>query len=136
MSTTNEQHAAAKLLHSYAEVINKADSKSIASFYSFDGLFMPDGFKTLTKKDLDAAGGKFLKSTNFKINYDIKNVTVGNEFAFIDATALTTTTSSGGKEINENSRDFFVLRKDGIYWKIYRYMFNKLQDKYLNNQLP
>ncbi|SDH75655.1 nuclear transport factor 2 family protein [Mucilaginibacter sp. P25] len=128
MNTTNEQQAAVQLLHCYAEVLNEADSPSISSFYAFDGLFMPDGFKTLTKKDLDAAGGKFLKGRNFKINYNIQNVTVGNEFAFIDATARSITTSSGGKEISKNSRDFFVLRKDGTAWKIYRYLFNKLRD--------
>ncbi|QEM05036.1 hypothetical protein DIU31_016490 [Mucilaginibacter rubeus] len=76
MSTTNEKLAAEQVLHGYAEVLNKADIALISSFYAFDGLFMPDGFKTLSKKDLDAVSGKFLKDGNFKINYDINNVNV------------------------------------------------------------
>lgn len=128
MSTTNEKLAAEQVLHSYAEVLNKTNIASISSFYAFDGLFMPDGFKTLSKKDLDAVSGKFLKDENFKINYDINNLKVRNEFAFIDAIATTTTIGPGGEETSENSRDFFVLRKDGEDWKIYRYMFNKVQN--------
>jgi hypothetical protein len=89
---------------------------------------MPDGFKTLTKKDLDAAGGKFLQNKTFKIKYDIQSVTVGNKFAFIEATARTTIVPNGGEEIFQSSRDFFVLRKDGTDWKIYRYLFNKEQN--------
>ncbi|MBS7565470.1 nuclear transport factor 2 family protein [Mucilaginibacter sp. Bleaf8] len=128
MSTTNEKLAAEQVLHAYAEVLNKADIALISSFYAFDGLFMAQGFKTLAKKDLDAAGSKFLKVGNFKINYAIQNVTVENEFAFIDATARTTITRRGGEEISDNSRDFFVLRKDGTDWKIYRYLFNKIRN--------
>jgi ketosteroid isomerase-like protein len=128
MSTINEKQAAEQLLYGYAAVLNKANLASISSFYAFDGLFMPDGFKTLTKKDLDAAGGKFLQNKTFKIKYDIQSVTVGNEFAFIEATARTTIVPNGGEEIFQSSRDFFVLRKDGTDWKIYRYLFNKGQN--------
>jgi ketosteroid isomerase-like protein len=128
MSTINEKQAAVQLLYGYAAVLNRANLASISSFYAFDGLFMPDGFKTLTKKDLDAAGGKFLQNKTFQIEYNIQSVTVGNEFAFIDATARTTTVPNGRDEIFQNSRDFFVLRKDGTDWKIYRYLFNKVQD--------
>ena len=128
MSTTNEKQAASQILYGYAEVLNKGETVSISTFYTLDGLFMADGFKTLTKKELDTAGDKFLKNTNFKINYDIKNITINQEFAFIDAIARTTTTRDGGKETSENSRDFFVLRKDGTDWKIYRYLFNKIQN--------
>ncbi|AMR32464.1 hypothetical protein A0256_14045 [Mucilaginibacter sp. PAMC 26640] len=128
MSTRNEKLSAEQVLHGYAEVLNKANIASISSFYASDGLFMPDGFKTLSKKELDAVSGKFLKDGNFKINYDIKNINVENEFAFIDATARTTTIGRGGEAASKNSRDFFVLRKDGADWKIYRYLFNKVQD--------
>jgi ketosteroid isomerase-like protein len=134
MSITNEKLAAEQLLIGYAEVLNKVNISSISSFYTNDGLFMPDGFRTLKKDDLDAAGGKFLKSGNFKIDYDIKNVKVGNDFAFIDAIAKTTTIGRGGKETSQNSRDFFVLRKDGTDWKIYRYLFNRLQGQLYPNQ--
>jgi len=128
MSTTNEKLAAEQVLHGYAEVLNKADIALMSSFYAFDGLFMPDGLKTLSKKDLEAVSGKFLRQRNFKINYDINNVNVRNELAFIDATATTTTIGRGGEETSQNSRDFFVLRKDGAEWKIYRYLFNKVQN--------
>ncbi|MBD1362616.1 nuclear transport factor 2 family protein [Mucilaginibacter sp. ZT4R22] len=128
MSTINEKLAAEQVLQGYAEVLNKANISLISSFYTFDGLFIPHGYKSLTKKELDVAGGKLLKAKDFRINFDIENVTIGNEFAFIDATAQTTTIGRGGEETREKSRDFFVLRKDGADWKIYRYLFNRVQN--------
>ncbi|RYY30261.1 MAG: hypothetical protein EOP41_00990 [Sphingobacteriaceae bacterium] len=129
MSTLNEQQAAEQLLSGYAEVLNAANTALIPSFYTHDGAFMPDGFKTLTKKDLDNAGGKYLKNTGFKIKYAIISVTITPEYTFIDATAQTTAVSVGKKEeANLSSRDFFVLRKEGSDWKIFRYLFNRTQN--------
>ena len=127
MSTTTKKQTAEQLLFGYADVLNKANIESISSFYSFDGMFMPDGFKNLSKKDLEAAGRNFFNSHTFNIKYDIQTVTISNDFAFIEASAQTTTVPHGGEAVIRNSKDFFVLRRDSADWKIYRYIYNKMQ---------
>ena len=129
MSTQNEQQAAAQLLYGYLEVLNTAVTGSISSFYTHDGLFMPDGFKTLTREDLENAGSNYLQKKNFKISYDNQSVTIKQEFACINATAHTSGfTSHDDHEIHRSSRDSFVLRMEGTEWKIFRYVFNKLSE--------
>ncbi|RYE03599.1 MAG: hypothetical protein EOP44_06310 [Sphingobacteriaceae bacterium] len=129
MSTINEQQAAGQLLSGYAEVLNTANTALIPSFYTHDGAFMPNGYRTLTKEDLENAAGKYLKNANFKISYAIQSVTIKQEYAFIDATAQTTAVSlNENNEVSQISRDFFVLRKEGSDWKIFRYLFNRIQN--------
>lgn len=50
-----EKQAAEKLLAGYAAALNSANATSLSSFYTYDGLFMPDGFKSLTATDLEKA---------------------------------------------------------------------------------
>jgi ketosteroid isomerase-like protein len=61
MSTQNEKQAAEKLLAGFADVLNNANADAIASFYTQDGVFMPDGFKKLTATDLGMAGNQYRK---------------------------------------------------------------------------
>jgi len=126
MSTQQEKLAAEELVAAYAKILNAADSAAIPSFYTHDGVFMPDGFKTLQTADLVKTGGSYLKKANFQISYDLQEVVVDKGFAFINATAQVTSTDlSTGKIINRSSRDFFVLRKQEQEWKIFRYIFNQ-----------
>lgn len=115
------------ILNEYAFSLNSAQYNSIAAFYTEDGQFMPEGFKTISRGDfLKNRSGNFLKSTDFKIDYTIENTFVNNNYAFVSAVASTSTRDFSTGEISvKTSRDFFVLRRDDDNWKIYRYMFNK-----------
>src|ERR1700709_1200587 len=86
-----EKQAAEKLLAGYAAALNAANANSLSSFYTHDGLFMPDGHKSLTVADLKKVSGNFLKNANFQIDYDIDNIVVDHGYAFVSATALTRT---------------------------------------------
>lgn len=120
------EHQIAEVLKGYALAINGTQTASIPTFYSKEGLFMPEGFKILTKLDLSSErSSEFLKKTDFKIEYTIETIDVEGNFAFVSATAKT---SKKGKATHDvvikQTRDFFVLRKEESSWKIYRYIFN------------
>jgi ketosteroid isomerase-like protein len=128
MSTQNEKQAAEKLLAGFADVLNNANADAIASFYTQDGVFMPDGFKKLTATDLGMAGNQYLKKSGFQISYDIESVTFDREFAFVETIAkIKVRSDSDDKTFSQSSRDFFVLRKEEAQWKIYRYIFNHVR---------
>jgi ketosteroid isomerase-like protein len=126
MSIPNAKQTAENLLTDYAEVLNTANTVAIASFYTFDGLFMPDGYQSIKAYDLAKAGERYLKKHVFHIRFDIQSVSEENGFVFVQANANTILNADQGPEaIQTSSRDFFILRKDDTVWKIYRYIFNK-----------
>ena len=116
----------AELLEGYALAINGAQTTSIATFYAEESLFMPEGFKTLTKQDLSREkSSNFLRKTDFKIEYTIEKIEVEDNFAFVSATAKTSKKESVTNDaVIKQTRDFFVLRKEESSWKIFRYVFN------------
>jgi ketosteroid isomerase-like protein len=123
-----EEKQIIKLLQEYAFLLNSAHIDLIPTFYTEDGLFMPDGLKNLTRLDITKrTSGNFLKKINFKIEYTAKSIVVQDSYAFVLAAAKTSTKNALTGDINEKtSRDFFVLRKESDNWKIYRYMFNNV----------
>lgn len=128
MSTQPEKTAVANLLSDYANAINTANTALIASFYTQDGRLMPEGLKDLTKGDLINRGQKFFQQVRFQIDYAVPDTVIDGEYAFVQTTAKTTTTSLETKKVeDQTSRDFFVLRKEKEDWKIFRYVFNKLK---------
>lgn len=128
MQTQDERTAAGKLLASYAEALNTADISAIHSLYTTDGVFMPDRFKSLTVADLSGKRSQYLQKAHFHIAYSPQHIVVGDNYAFIEATATTTAIDPGtDKKIIRTSQDFFVLRKDKAAWKIYRYIFNNVK---------
>jgi len=126
MSIPNATQTAENLLTDYAEVLNTANTAAIASFYTFDGLFMPDGYQSIKAIDLARTGERYLKKHGFHISFHIQNVSEENGFVFVQANATTKFNAHQGPEaIQTSSRDFFILRKDDTVWKIYKYIFNQ-----------
>jgi ketosteroid isomerase-like protein len=123
-----EMQAAEKLLADYAQALNTANAAAIPSFYTQDGVFLPDGYRQLAVADLKKSGSSYLQRSNFRISYEIKNVVAENGYVFVDAQAKTTSHDPATRlEKNLNSLDFFVLRKEGAEWKIFRYLFNHVR---------
>ncbi|RZL13021.1 MAG: hypothetical protein EOO62_09425 [Hymenobacter sp.] len=122
--------AAEQLLAHYAEALNVANTALLPTFYTTDGVFMPDGVATLPAGALSGKGESFFVKTRFHISYAVEDVTVGGEYAFVQATARTATTDlATGREVARTSRDFFVLRQESQDWKIYRYLFNSVREQ-------
>jgi len=125
-----DTQAAKRLLAKYADAVNAADRKTIASLYSEDGLFMPEGVTSLTKKDLIKNRKGSFKNIRFLISYAIHDVVISNQYAFVIAIATTSATDrANNKETTQTSRDFFVLRKERDEWKVFRYIFNHVRGK-------
>ena len=132
MNDQGQKLAIQELLASYANALNAAKADLIPSFYTADGLFMPEGIKTLTTGDqAKTNSGGYLRKSSFNIDYQIKDVFIGDQFAFAQVAAkVKTTDPASGKASLKTSRDFFVLRrKDNGDWKIYRYIFNNVKEQ-------
>ncbi|WP_286841926.1 MULTISPECIES: YybH family protein [Sphingobacterium] len=116
------------ILQEYANSINTARTDMISSFYTEDGLFMPEGFKTLAKAQLlFKRSGNFFERKEFNITYAIENISIDTDYAFVAAAASTSTKDVVSDIVSEKkSQDFFVFRKEAGQWKIFRYMFNNL----------
>jgi ketosteroid isomerase-like protein len=122
--------AAQQLLAHYAEALNAANTALLPTLYTPDGVFMPDGVVPLPAGALPGKGTGFFAKSRFHISYAVEDVTVSGEYAFVQATARTATTSlATGREVARTSQDFFVLRQEAQDWKIYRYLFNSVREQ-------
>ena len=117
-----------KLVADYAAALNAARAELIPAYYTADAVFMPENTRKLTKSDVLKKGRTFLNKNRFHISYSIQDITVKDEYAFVQATAQTRTVNLNTNiEVAKTSQDFFVLRKDQNDWKIFRYMFNNVK---------
>jgi ketosteroid isomerase-like protein len=130
LSYTKEKEAISTLLGNFAQVLNNRETAAIANFFDQDAVFIPDGMKKIiTGNQLGKTGNGYLKRADFKIGYTIKDITIENQFAFVEAFAATTQNRiSDLKPVEKRSIDFFVLKKLNENWKIYRYIFNNVRE--------
>ncbi len=135
MKNPEKTQAIHNILNDYATALNAADIASIPAFYSVDGIFMPEGYPTITKPaHLTAAAGTYLLKAAFSIEYYIEDIVIDNQFAFVTAHAKTLQKDSvTGVVIGKTSRDFFILKESENRWKIYRYIFNNVTVIELSN---
>lgn len=130
MSTQTEKEAVKRLIDTYAQALNAADSVSIPQFYTIDGQFIPEGTKLTPARELKAKGEGYFKEADFHIDYSIQSIVMDGGYAFVNATAKTASTNHKTKrEASHISQDFFVLRKEQEEWKIFRYLFNNVVEQ-------
>jgi ketosteroid isomerase-like protein len=123
-----ENIKAEMLVAEYAAALNAANVDLIPAFYTADAVFMPDNTRKLTKADLLKSSQTFLNQNRFHISYSIQDITVKDEYAFVQATAQTKTVNPNtNTEVFKTSQDFFVLRNEQNEWKIFRYIFNNVK---------
>jgi len=60
---------------------------------------------------------------NFELEFDIKEITVSKNFAYVLSNSEGTIESNETEETSKN-QEIFILIKEGDDWKISRYMFN------------
>lgn len=121
MSTQEERPAIELVIGEFTKTLNDGNFNHIRSLYTKDGIFMPNGYKSIQSRKLANRPSTSIISTEFKIDIQIGQVEVDGKYAFVTATAEV---REGANEVAKTSRDFFTLRKDADQWKIYRYIFN------------
>ncbi|MFV8464730.1 hypothetical protein [Flavobacterium sp. LB1P62] len=130
MSFQKEREAVNTVLGNFAEVLNTAQTASIPDFFDQDGIFIPEGMKKIIGRDqLGTTDKGYLRRSNFKISYAVKEIAIEGDFAFVEAFAITTENRiSDLKLLTKTSTDFFILKKTAERWKIYRYIFNNVRE--------
>jgi ketosteroid isomerase-like protein len=130
MSYTKEKAAITILLGNFAQILNNGQTAAISDFFDQDAIFIPDGMKKIIAgNQIGKSSNGYLKRSDFKISYTIKDITIENQFAFVEASATTTENRiSDLKPVPKKSIDFFVLKKNDENWKIYRYIFNNVRE--------
>jgi len=117
------------VLDDYAQALNSADLAAIPSFYTQDGQFMPEGYQTISKATLlKKSVGNHLANASFHIEYNIDEILVEKDFAFVVANAKTLQKEGNGETLTgKTSRDLFILKMVDDKWKISRYIFNNVK---------
>lgn len=118
-----------KTVQNYAAAINGGDIEKILSYYSEEGIFMPDSVKTLKRNQI---GNKKLirfSKIDFRIQFSNIRIKVEANYAFVEAVAETSEENRQTKDlIKKESRDFFTFKKEESDWKIFRYIFNTIKE--------
>ncbi len=121
MSTQEEKPAVERVIKEFTDTLNQGRFHQIEALYTEDGVFMPNGSKSIKSEKLVGTASKSVIGDMFRIVIHIEQVTVDGNYAFVTATAEVV---DGENNTSKKSRDVFTLRKNGEQWKIYRYMFN------------
>jgi uncharacterized protein (TIGR02246 family) len=129
MENTTEKAAIEKLLFTYRDALNKSDVGKVLPLYTQEGVFMPSGAPTsVGQKQVKDAYEFVFKNIQLNIEFFIDEIEVNGDFAFARTTSKgTTLIHANGQTVPEENRELFVLRKEDGFWKIDRYMFNKMK---------
>jgi len=127
MTNQDQTQQLRQAINGFAAALNDADLTSAQDFFTEEGKFMPQGFRTLNAQELQLNGNSFLAANTFHIAFNIQDISIENDFATIIAEAKTNQKNrESAVMLEKTSRDFFVFRKIGDVWKIHRYIFNNV----------
>lgn len=133
MNIEAEKAAIEDVVTAFAHTLNTGNKDALRDFFAKDGVFMPEGFKSIPSSRL-AGPTDFPIWTNFQIAFTPEDIVIDGGYGFARFTALTNTRNpETGTPTRKKSRDFFVFRKEQDNWKIYRYMFNNVKEIYHSN---
>ncbi|SNR76560.1 nuclear transport factor 2 family protein [Flavobacterium sp. ov086] len=129
MNYQKEKEAVSAVLGDFAQALNTGQSIAIPEFFAQDGVFIPEGMKTILGRDqLGKTDKGYLRRSDFKISYTLKDITIDGQYAFVEALATTTEKRVSDLKLEKKtSTDFFVLKFTEEHWKIYRYVFNNVR---------
>jgi len=117
-----------ELISGYQIALNNEEIEKISTLYSKQAIFMPPDVPAINGVEEIVLTYEYLFSQfDFELEFDIKQVVVSENFAFVLSNSEGTITleSSETKETSKN-QEIFILIKEGDDWKISRYMFNSL----------
>ncbi len=126
MNTTTDGIAIEHFISAYNDAINASDVSKTLTFFTADGVLMPNGSPlSRGQEQLGIAYETLYKAFKMDVKYTAEEVIVAGDFAYAR-------TSSKGKALNIGSgeaaqvenKELFVLRKENGQWKIAQYIFN------------
>jgi len=115
-----------ELIFEYQDVLNNEEIEKISTLYSKQAIFMPPEIPTI--HGVEEIGNTYeyvFSQFDFELEFDIKEVVVSENFAYVLSNSEGTIKSSETEEASKN-QEIFILIKEGDDWKISRYMFNSL----------
>ncbi|HRI64273.1 MAG TPA: SgcJ/EcaC family oxidoreductase [Polyangium sp.] len=114
------------LLHTYQRSLNEANVDLVKSVYADDAIFIGQPFPTATGIDeIAALYADFLSKLDFKVEFKVLEVELGENLGFIRTQSRGTIVPKGQTpERSEGNREVFVVKKIKGAWKFYRYIFN------------
>jgi ketosteroid isomerase-like protein len=128
MNIQAEKAAIQNVVTAFAHTLNAGNKGALRDFFAQDGLFMPEGFKSIPSSRLTGPTD-FLIRANFQIAFTPEDIVIDGCYGFARFTALTNMRNpETGTPTWKKSKDFFVFRKEQDHWKIYRYMFNNVKE--------
>lgn len=114
------------LVLTYQRGLNEANVDLVRSTYADDAVFIGQPFPTAT--GIEAIAGmytQFLSALDFKVEFDILEVELGDELGFVRTRSHGTIVPKGQTpQGSEGNREVFVVKKIKGAWKFYRYIFN------------
>ncbi len=115
-----------ELISEYQNVLNNEEIEKIPMLYSKQAIFMPPDIPAINGVEEISLTYEYLFSQfDFELEFDIKEVVVSENFAYVISNSEGTIESSETEETSKN-QEIFILIKEGDDWKISRYMFNSL----------
>jgi len=115
-----------ELISEYQIALNNEEIEKIPTLYSEQAIFMPPDVPAINGVEEIVLTYEYLFSQfNFELEFDIKEVVVAENFAYVLSNSEgTITLESSGTEETSKNQEIFILIKEGDNWKISRYMFN------------
>jgi len=115
-----------ELISTYQIALNNEEIEKISTLYSEQAIFMPPEIPAINGVEEIVLTYEYLFSQfNFELEFDIKEVVIAENFAYVLSNSEGTIESSETEETSKN-QEIFILIKEGDDWKISRYMFNSL----------
>ncbi|MDA0302038.1 MAG: nuclear transport factor 2 family protein [Chloroflexi bacterium] len=115
------------LLTTYEGALNTSDAELAASLYTADGVFMPHQFPSSVGPHVRDAYQQIFEAIGLDIAFSVDEVTVVGDFAYALTRSRGSQTINATGEISpEENRELFTFAKVNSYWKIARYIFNKM----------
>jgi len=117
-----------ELISGYQIALNNEEIEKISTLYSEQAIFMPLDVPAIKGVEEIVLTYEYLFSQfNFELEFDIKEVVVAENFAYVLSNSEgTITLESSGTEETSKNQEIFILIKEGDNWKISRYMFNSI----------
>jgi len=116
-----------ELIFAYQNTLNNEEIEKIPTLYSDQAIFMPPEIPAINGVEEIGHTYEYLFSQfDFELEFDIKEVVISENFAYVRSNSEGIIKSSETEEISKN-QEIFILIKEGDDWKISRYMFNSLK---------
>ena len=113
-----------ELIFAYQIALNNEEIEKISTLYSKQAIFMPPDVPAINGVEEIGLTYEYLFSQfDFELEFDIKEVVISENFAYVLSNSEGTIESSETEETSKN-QEIFILIKEGDDWKISRYMFN------------